>query len=774
MDTVIDLVAHLATVHGACWRRIAVTVDADGKKTPRGERNNLTQQQIAADPGSGGWASVALKHCENLVVVDFDTHALDGCKLHEFCVQLDTARTETRKGEHHYIYITGIPDDIGSVLTGSRQQKLCAQPQYDVDLLKGNNVWEPMDRAVSGELRTVLWRDVAQYFSLPTTDTQPPPKRARDNSGSARPAAASGTPSAQLPGGATEWLRGNGLPVTKVYNIGERVCAHVDCDCPFAGRRHRSNNCYIVVQPHNLVLRCHDADCEGRQQVLDWSPPRAEPPPTDAAAKDASASAPVRELFEESYDAHDPSAMIDAINQVVCFIDGCKGGKSVFIIEEPGCDPVLKSRQTLLEYFEDEQFTVAVNGPRAAVRYETVDPIKLWLKDSRRRKHKEIDFNPRFVGHTRKMFNNWTGFAITPDAAAAWAAENDWEAAVQPFTDHILTIWCKGVDAHFEYVLNWYAWILQFPWDKTRTSISVKSRLEGVGKTLVDEKFGEILGDWYLEVSDENQVLGNFTSSLANKLLVVMDEAVFGGDKKAHGKLLSTITGAKQKIECKGVDAIFVDSYINVRQNSNKEFFAYTQDGSRRPFMLEASNALGSIMTPETTAYFTKIAATPPEALAHMLYTRDLSGTNIRQFPQTELYRDQVIRSLPAFRAFWYTVFSRGFIVPERTEGHGDFATTISAIGWEDDGNPPGQRVSVPLTVDKATVYDAFRAEVRGQSYIDSSSVFWQNSKRLFDDTPFYTDQRTQANGQRAYTVTLPPLPTCIERWNGASSVNIQ
>ena len=149
----------------------------------------------------------------------------------------------------------------------------------------------------------------------------------------------------------------------------------------------------------------------------------------------------------------------------------------------------------------------------------------------------------------------------------------------------------------------------------------MKSRLEGVGKTLVDEKVGEILGDWYLEVSDENQVLGNFTSSLANKLLVVMDEAVFGGDKKAHGKLLSTITGAKQKIECKGVDAIFVDSYINVRQNSNKEFFAFTQDGSRRPFMLEASNALGSIMTPQTTAYFTTIAATPPEALAHMLYT---------------------------------------------------------------------------------------------------------------------------------------------------------
>jgi hypothetical protein len=42
--------------------------------------------------------------------------------------------------------------------------------------------------------------------------------------------------------------------------------------------------------------------------------------------------------------------------------------------------------------------------------------------------------------------------------------------------------------------------------------------------------------------------------------------------------------------------------------------------------MLEASNKLGSVMTPETTAYFKHLAAVPPEAIAHMLYTRDLSG----------------------------------------------------------------------------------------------------------------------------------------------------
>ena len=773
MTKVCDLAESLSTAHGPCYRRIGVSVDATGKKTPRGERNNLSQEQIATDPGSGTWVSIALKHCKNLYVVDFDTHNLDGCSLHEYCAQLDTARTHTNKGEHHYLYITDIPSDVEALLTGSRQQKLCAQPQFDVDLLKGNNVWEPADRAVSGELRTVAWSDIAQYFNLPATDTQPPLKRCRSNNGAALPVATS-TPSAQLPDGAADWLRDAGFPVTKVYSVGSTVCAHVDSDCPFAGRRHRSNNCYVVFGTHGLVLRCHDSECSGKGHVLDWQPPPGSDEASDAAAEPDAVEP--RRRFRELYKAQGDGAMVHYMNKYVCFIDGCRGGKSVFIIEDPDFDePVLKSRQTLLEFFEDEKFTIALTGAKGTVRCEEIDPIKLWLKHPQRRKHREIGFDPRSAGHTRKLFNNWTDFAITAEMAAKWAAENDWETAVKPFVEHILDIWCKGNTDYADYVLNWYAHILQRPWDKTRVSLSVKSRLEGAGKTIVDESVGVVIGDkYYVEISDESQVLGQFTSVLANKLLVVMDEAVWGGDKKSHGKLLSTITGSKQKIECKGVDAIFVDSYINLRQNSNKDHFAYVQDGSRRPFMLEASNKLGSVMTPETTVYFNRLAAVPPEALAHLLYTRDLSGVNIRSFPQTELYRDQVVRSLPPFRAFWFTVFSRGYIATDKTEGYGDFATNIPAIQWHDDGNPPGQRTHLPLSADKAKVYEAFREEVRGQSHVDSSSVFWQNTKSLFDDVPFYTEERTQDGGVRTRCVTFPPLPRCIQLWNAASSVKIE
>jgi hypothetical protein len=191
--------------------------------------------------------------------------------------------------------------------------------------------------------------------------------------------------------------------------------------------------------------------------------------------------------------------------------------------------------------------------------------------------------------------------------------------------------------------------------------------------------------------------------------------------------------------------------------------------------MLEASNEMGSVMTAASSAYFRRIAAVPKEALAHFLYTLDLDGVNIRSFPQTSLYRDQILRSLPAFRSFWHTVFSRGYVAPARTEGTGMHAIDIAAVDWEPDGAAAaGQHRTLPMHVGKEEIYASFRLETRGQSYVDSTSVFWQNSLRLFDDTVFFDDKRVQTGGKRVRGIVLPPLERCIALWNGASSVKIE
>jgi hypothetical protein len=84
-----------------CYRRIQVTLNAQGKKEPRGEKNDMSPSQIGADRGCGNTFSLSVKHVARLYVVDFDTKDLDGCKLRDHLDSLGAACVETKKGYHY-------------------------------------------------------------------------------------------------------------------------------------------------------------------------------------------------------------------------------------------------------------------------------------------------------------------------------------------------------------------------------------------------------------------------------------------------------------------------------------------------------------------------------------------------------------------------------------------------------------------------------------------------------------------------------------------------
>jgi len=90
MTTIAYFIAELEKTFGAVARRIKVDIDPEtGRKLCHGEKNNLTQEQIAADRGSGNTWSIALKCCPGLVCVDFDQKDLDTCELWQLLVERD-------------------------------------------------------------------------------------------------------------------------------------------------------------------------------------------------------------------------------------------------------------------------------------------------------------------------------------------------------------------------------------------------------------------------------------------------------------------------------------------------------------------------------------------------------------------------------------------------------------------------------------------------------------------------------------------------------------
>lgn len=97
----------------------------------------------------------------------------------------------------------------------------------------------------------------------------------------------------------------------------------------------------------------------------------------------------------------------------------------------------------------------------------------MWLTaNPLRRNIVEIVFEP-LKEDNPKYFNLWNGYAIQK-AAETWDEE-----AVKPWLDHILNVWCDGDEAQYEYVLDWFAQLIQKPDQKTCVCLGIKGKQVG-------------------------------------------------------------------------------------------------------------------------------------------------------------------------------------------------------------------------------------------------------------------------------------------------------
>ena len=293
--------------------------------------------------------------------------------------------------------------------------------------------------------------------------------------------------------------------------------------------------------------------------------------------------------------------------------------------------------------------------------YELRPLAKLWMEWDQRRTYEDIVFDPSNTSGPR-VYNLFRGFPVEPK-------QGDWSKLRQ----HMLEVLCNDNQEHFTYLMCWMARMVQDPGGSRPGVAVVLKGGKGVGKGVFVNYFGEIFGEAFLPISDSESFTGRFNMHLSKSLLVFLDEAVWGGDKKAEGKMKQLITEPRVLFEPKGIDTMALDNHISVMIASNEDWVIPATGDERRFFVLNPNDKYC-----QNHAYFRAIIKEKKEggvaALMYDLLRWDYRQVELRKAPKTEGLIEQVQESLPSVLEFWLSTLSRGFLLsdeqgkPRRTE----------------------------------------------------------------------------------------------------------
>ena len=162
---------------------------------------------------------------------------------------------------------------------------------------------------------------------------------------------------------------------------------------------------------------------------------------------------------------------------------------------------------------------------------------------------------------------------------------------LQPLFDHVKQIICNNDERKYEYIMNWFANIIQNLSVKNGT-LPIIHGAQGSGKSCFAELMCEILGNLAIYNNDDlDKVFGKFNSISDGKVLIVLNETAEADEKFSYSeKLKSRITQIHTIYESKGVDQRTGYNYANYIMTSNNSNPIRSQKGDRRTIYFPTNN----------------------------------------------------------------------------------------------------------------------------------------------------------------------------------------
>ncbi len=357
---------------------------------------------------------------------------------------------------------------------------------------------------------------------------------------------------------------------------------------------------------------------------------------------------------------------------------------------------------------------------------------KLWMKSKNRRDYHGIVFAPN--QDNPKVYNVWRGFAVTSPTTPPTP---EGQRALDLFLAHIRENVCGGNLEWNRWVLAFFAHLIQKPEKKPGVALVLRGR-KGVGKNVVTDCIFRLLGDHALLAANRRYLSGNFNAHLENKLLLVLDEAFWSGDKASEGILKDLITGSTHQIERKGYDPYPVANLVRVVIFGNEEWIVPATDDERRFAVFNVSDAKRGDREFFGLIKDGMFEHGGDQLLFKYLSEFDLRGVDVNVAPDTDALMSQKEHTLGLLESWWLASLKSG---------------SIGGVDW-------------PLEMPKEQFRNAFYDEMKSQnvrSRLPNATHFGRQFKNM---APSSSNDKLKREGELSYRVyDIAPLEVARQEW---------
>lgn len=215
--------------------------------------------------------------------------------------------------------------------------------------------------------------------------------------------------------------------------------------------------------------------------------------------------------------------------------------------------------------------------------------IENYLNDPNKKSYDRIDFIPVINECPQNVYNLFDGFNIFKIDNQIEYKSNTQER-FNKLINHFKFLLNDGsgnTEEYFEYLIQFFAHIILNPMEKTKVLPILRSE-EGWGKNIMTDFIGVIcMNDKYhLETRNAKaEIFGDFNGIMAEKLLVVFDEADPEESRFFYDKLKGEITNNKLILKKKGIENTTIKSYSQYMATTNHEELPFKLSSSNRRFV---------------------------------------------------------------------------------------------------------------------------------------------------------------------------------------------